>query len=490
MELDTMFTEQINLKIDCIGCGNKTYQEHDSGNYVCINCGTLSTIQHNQELDFNDKNNHKSFYNKGGRRNYGCQDEEDGIKEDDTNTNYFDETNYQTSNSINNGMRTPRMSYMDSEGEEVQIKSKYEKIIDYQKMFLQVFKQFFSYLASTDPLNFNEETNKQLNLVAKSIWVDHIKNETNGYKLKNPKVRSRRNTEDRPDIKSKKDYLLDGTNKQEKSSKKSLFSQLSSRKLMKSEILNLDAYKSQNLKSRDKIKKYLEEYDELSHNLNSQNETMSYDNLLSLTHTLDKRTCKSIIDNNCGYEELIHKFFISKQLNYKHLYKEISKSDLNKFNSDVILSMIKVILQSVDKTKNTLFKSIVSFYKISNNKSEIKFLKYINKDKLLHNVDTMQLRYDILMDYVSFFKYVSKSLLNLPDYFTKCCSGVYSKCEDIINKSRTHVHTNENFCIGIIIYCLKLFYGLNDLTYLSVLKNRNNAHFPKDLEHLIIEVLK
>ena len=485
MELDTMFTQQINLRIDCIGCGNKTYQEHDSGFYVCISCGILSTIQHNQELDFNAKNNHTSFYAKGKRR--GIQIEDDDFRDDaddDAGLNYAD-TTYQTSNSENNGMRTPRLSYIDSDNEEVFIKSDYENIIDNQKLFLQIINHISNYLTRLDPFSFSPSVKKEFIELAKSVWVDHIKKETGGYKQKNPKVRSRRNTEDRPDIKKEKIY---SSNEENSIKKKTLQNQLNSRKIVRAEILNLDAYKNQKLKSRDKIKKYLEEYDELGQNLNlEQDEKLTYNYLLNLT---DKKGIKNI-DNNCSYEELIHKLFISKQLNYKHLYKEVLKSEHNKFNSDVILAMIHIVLQSIDTTNIRIFnKHIVTIYKnneyISNsnfslNKNEIKLLKFINNEKLLKNVDTMQNRFNTDMDYASFFNNINNNVFGLPEFFTVSCVNVYAKCRNMINSNSSYLHTKEFFCFGVIIYCLKLFYGLNDLTYLVTLKKRYSLE--KDIKN-------
>lgn len=487
MELDMIFTEQINLKIDCLGCGSKAYQEHDSGYYVCINCGTLSTIQHNQELDFNAKNIHRSFYGKGGRRR-GAEDDDNDMDDFDTRLN----TNYQTSNSENNGMRTPRLSYMDSDGEEVQIRSGYESIIDNQKLFLQVITNICNYVNIArlqKSCTYEDNVKKEIILVAKSIWVDHIKSQTGGKKPKNPKVRSRRNTEDRDEL-TIKNETSSSLFKNSSAMKITLQNQLNSRKLTKSEILNIDGYKTQKLKSRDKIKKYLEEYDELGQHLNLQNdETLSYNYLLNLT---DKKGIKNI-EKNYSYEELIHHLFISKQLNYKHLYKEITKTEQN-FSPDIILAMIQVILASVEKAQIILFKNIVSFYKnidyltnsnLRYNKNEIKLLKFLNKDKLLRNMETMQSDYGIQMDYVKFLGYTCKNILGLPDFFYVSCLNVYNECKDTIDKSCSHLHTKECFGFGVIVYCLKLFYGLNDLTYLLTLKKRNKSNFPSEINDLM-----
>ncbi len=176
MEPDAMFTEQINLNVECLECGNKTYQEHESGAYVCVNCGFLSKILHNQEVDFNDKNNFKSFYKRGGR-NRGFDDEH--MEDNETRLNTVLNTTKNTlSNSEYNGMSTPRLSYLDSEGEEVQIRSTFQTLADSQKIFLKILINVCRYLEILDSkrgreseMNMKLLKEKEIMLAAKSIWV-------------------------------------------------------------------------------------------------------------------------------------------------------------------------------------------------------------------------------------------------------------------------------------------------------------------------------
>ncbi len=118
------------------------------------------------------------------------------------------------------------------------------------------------------------------------------------------------------------------------------------------------------------------------------NDKLSYEFVLN---SIDNKYLER--NNNPSYKELIHKLFLSKQLNYKYLYKDTISQE-NKYTSDIILSILQVTLESTGKT-DFLFKNLVSLYKnqdyltnsnIHFNKSEIKILKFIKYEKLIKGV--------------------------------------------------------------------------------------------------------
>lgn len=264
--------------------------------------------------------------------------------------------------------------------------------------------------------------------------------------------------------------------------RRNLNEELKSRKIKSKNIVQLDAYKNTRLRNKEKKKKFIEEHDQVLSMLKkahdyiltktgiSIDETVSFKNMLVLADLFGIK-----ISDNASYEDLIHSFFITKELNYRNLYSE-KTFDENKSNldSDNFLSLIYQCfsnkINSFNKDFPILIYELISLYKkfnINLHSQEIKFLKYLSKEKLFKSLEKIKQPSNRALKVID---YICQKLLKMPSHFNKFAQSIFNISEFAINKNLTHIYNIEAFGIAIAIISLRYFYGLNDLPYLVELK--------------------
>ena len=265
------------------------------------------------------------------------------------------------------------------------------------------------------------------------------------------------------------------------------------------------------------LKKFLEEYDEVinfikkdkcfdivfeteedKEKINISN-IIEYEQLIKVCDELGINTKKekNILINDehnseeedLNFESLIHLIFIKQQLNYKMKYDETNIHSLTEINSNHFLFLI---YQSFYYKKIHLLLSDIlflynNFFYISNlSFEEINFLYLYNFKKLKAHINWFDNKLDnnsILKKAEFIIEKITNHILKMPDIFTFLCKYILKilhnngKIKLLISKK----YIIEYVCIGIIFFCLKIIYGLNDLPYMClIINNINKKYFEYD----------
>jgi hypothetical protein len=497
----------IKLDIQCEICENSEYLQHDSGFYVCCFCGTMTGVRHGVYLDYEDTKMNKYKIKRKG------VDEED--IDDAADYQNFDTTMNTVVNTCANSEFGDSTGTMKSrnKNDKIQKKSLNEILFDHQKIFVKLLKSIYSIQIQKTMKYFPENIKcdvdyskffEDLIETSKRIWREFVLVEYRNQIEKKPnfsksttKIRSRRNTDDNPNERK--------LSFNQRHKKNSIKEELKSRKIKQYNIVNIDDNQSKNLKSKDKLKKFIEEYDQvvaslmMDENLFEKegielNSNISFKSLLKIASIL-----KINVEDNSTFEQVIHQIFVFRNLNLLSLYKEQtfdeSKSTLTSDNFlTLIYSIINLNNHTYTQLKNSnpnftfpilLYRDISEIFKnfslnnLFNN--EIKLLKYLNRERLLKLLDSR--RKNGPMQIETLFFHICQNILHLPNFFSKFCIQIFYLVEKQIQKIKNHVYNIENFSLGVIVYCLKLFYGLNDLPYLSLMsQNKENSNFSNEFE--------
>ena len=466
----------------CNLCNNNDFVEDEFGCLACTQCGSLSKNHIKVELDYEDVN--KRMRNRMKKVNN--EEENDCEMEVNNEINNIEEefTNCNTSIMCDSEIRISNNN--------IKEKSINEIFHEYQEIFIKLNKLFYItnknlcyfkiiqpdedlniYSAKTNystqqhyenlmysqnnnnsENNFNDSDYKNIFDVSKIIWFDLINKEfQNQNKSTNrlkKKFRSRKHTEETKEKMTKEKYK----------------EELKSRKLKEKNIIEIDDYKSLNLRKKEKVLKFIDEYDQVKNDF-TQND-LNYENVL-----------KSQQNKNLSFEEAIHRYFTEKSLDYKMLHSEKKFDELNSnLNNDNILSLINIIFII---SNNFFFsKDFIYSYRrfdLLNSEtrvemSELKHMKYVNKERFWKLCDKHRKDFNVTISFQEFF-IKTCNIIEMPQIFMRLCIKLYEKMMGVIEKNVNHIYTHENFMIAIIIYAIKLLYGLNDLPYLIFLDNEN-----------------
>jgi hypothetical protein len=477
-----MLEQTTTLGINCENCSSDEYMEHDSGFYVCMACGVMSSIRFGLQVDWGELNMRGHFKRKSGEDD---DDMDEGYHAIDTPD--YTTTMTTCNNSVYNDNK--RSSKLLSSK-----KSLSETLSEHQDIFIKLFKGIIFYykreeFAETDFNTFfeefkNDERITKLFANSKKAWEEFLITEyQNQVGLKKPtwrntyKVRSRRNTEDERFQVSNYNHNSGG-----KAKKRHLREELKQRKLKSKNISSIDDYRRSTIKNKDKMRKFIEEYDQVVTLLRGLQDTLLNEHNIHLDFNNEGISLKTLIQicrafnvgikDDVSYEDIIHQLFIAKELDYVNLYTERHYDDTkSNLNGNYFLAMFDKVLNSTPGSL-MLFRDLISFYKNFElnylfDKRELKLLKYISKDKLIKLLEKNYSSFTLPK--ISFmFRTICEGRLGLPDYFSTICFKLYSSLEIGIKKHIGHQYSYENFVLGVIIYCLKLFYGLNDLPYLII----------------------
>lgn len=502
----------IKLDIQCEICENYEYLQHDSGFYVCCVCGTMSAVRHGIYLDYQETNHGKYKI-----KRKGLEDEDNEEPPDFQN---YDSTMNTVVNTCANSEFGDSIATMKSRGKNDKDpkKSLNEILSEHQKIFLKLFKSIYSMQLQKGITFFSKKISNALfdDLVnhidfskffklfiekSKNIWTNFISLEYKNqiekkplFKQSNTKFRSRRNTDENPN--ERKQSFNSSTLKNKKPSIKE---ELKTRKIKQNNIVNIDDNQYSKLKSKDKLKKFIEEYDQVVASLKMEeslfakegielNGNISFKNLLKIAAVL-----KIPIEENSSFEQVIHQIFVHRNLNLLSLYKEVTYDESKSIlTSDNFLSLIYSIFNVHDSKSNSnfnfpilLYRDISELFKNFNltnlfNK-ELKFLKYLNRERLLKLLDSADKKNQNSVE--RHFIHICEDILHLPPFFSKFCIHIYTNAERHIEKMKNHIYNVETFALGVIVYSLKLFYGLNDIPYLLNISQNREKFFNNQEEH-------
>ena len=261
------------------------------------------------------------------------------------------------------------------------------------------------------------------------------------------------------------------------------------------------------------LKKFIEEYDEVinfikkdkifdivfeteedKEKINISN-IIEYEQVIKICEELGINTKKekNVLINdeddkeeNLDFETLIHLIFIKQQLKYKTKFEEIDSTSENEINSNHFLFLIYQIF-SFKKIclliNEILFLSNNFFYVKNLSFEEINFLFLQNFKKLKANINWLDNKLDntsILKKAENIIDSISNNILKMPDIFSFFCKYLLKILHNngVIKLIIKNKYIIEYACLGIIFFCLKIIYGLNDLPYMSLLiKNINKNYF-------------
>ena len=476
----------------CIVCNNNDFIEDEFGCLACSQCGSLSKNHLRVELDYEDQN--KRMRNRMNKKNMNDEENDFEMEANNDYNNIEDEfTNCNTSllrdcDSVSriseNNLKEKSINEIFQEHQELFIKLTKIFYISYKNLSYFKLNQFDTHEhihidsaqtnTSTLPLAYSFELNS-LNLnhfsnndtlfgqdfdhifeVSKIIWSDLINKEYDTQtKKSNPmkrKFRSRKTTEDNREIMTKKEKHKNELNK---------------RLIKEKNIIGIDDYKNSKLKKKEKIIKFIDEYDQVKKDF--QNENFTYENVLKKCDT--KR--------NITFEEAIHQYFTDKNLDYKMLHSEKKFDELkSNLNADNLLSLLNIIFTI--SNKNFFMKDYMYCFKrfdLMNSQlpieiSELKMMKYLNKEKFSRIIEKQRKIFNIKFCFKEFYTRTC-NILELPESFASLCINLYAIIGNSVEKNISHLNTHENFMISVLIYVIKLLYGLNDLPYLIFLKKED-----------------
>ena len=347
---------------------------------------------------------------------------------------------------------------------------------------------------------------------SKKIWLNYISKEydiqniygTSTGKNRNPNlknvIRSRQNTFDEVDNKNN----INEVKKNKK--KKTIYNILENKKLKGKNIINFykKNFQKKKIPNKELIRQFNEEYEavikfikedenirkkskEFNLDLNSIKSTISYIELIKICNILNLN-----LKVDFSFEELIHKIFINQSLNYQTTISfsfDIQKTTLNsdyflfllyqsfndclKINFPLLNSDLLVKVRNFDYISQLSLNDLI-FFKYSN------YGKYI---KLINQLDKNNSEFFIKKGN-QILEYIILKLLKLTFEFLVFCKKILRKLKDKYISFLKNKYILEHICIGIIIYSLKIFYGINDLPYISLLIKNKEMCKIKDLNEI------
>ena len=502
-----MLTNTIHLNKPCQICLSTNYREDESGFYSCSQCGCISEIRCFVEIEYENYNKTIKLKSKNILHN-NSSDEEienenlENISNDDDNS-FDNDTNFKTNltrnnSSINNDNYSSTFSRKSSRSKIIKVEKSLKEIllesqIIYQNIFKALSKEYLNGIKEDFKKDFIENSKKiWLNYISKEYDIQNIYGTSTG-KNRNPNlknvIRSRQNTFDEVDNKNN----INEVKKNKK--KKTIYNILENKKLKGKNIINFykKNFQKKKIPNKELIRQFNEEYEavikfikedenirkkskEYNLDLNSIKSTISYIELIKICNILNLN-----LKVDFSFEELIHKIFINQSLNYQTTISfsfDIQKTTLNsdyflfllyqsfndclKINFPLLNSDLLVKVRNFDYISQLSLNDLI-FFKYSN------YGKYI---KLLNQFDKNNSEFFIKKGN-QILEYIILKLLKLTFEFLVFCKKILRKLKDKYISFLKNKYILEHICIGIIIYSLKIFYGINDLPYISLLiKNK------------------
>ena len=260
------------------------------------------------------------------------------------------------------------------------------------------------------------------------------------------------------------------------------------------------------------LKKFIEEYDEVINFIKKDKcfdivfETEEEKEKISITNVIEYeqliRVCEQLgintkNENNIfdkeeeyNFETLIHLIY-KQQFHYKINNDEKSSEITNGINSNHFLFLIYEIFNynKIPLLLNDILFNYKNFFYVNKlSLQEINFLYLLNFRKFKAHINWSDNRLDNSSLYKKAESIIDKictHVLKMPEIFNYLCKYVLKllhnneKIKLIISSKYKYII--EHVCLGIILYCLKIIYGLNDLPYMClILNNINKGYFNYD----------
>ena len=522
-----MFTKTINLQKACEVCGNNTYTEDESGYYVCQTCGVVSQMRCADEMEIDafglglsklkSKNiDHNSSDYDDVDENFDLDNGSvcNSSMDDENETNIY--TNVNTRQTSRAGDNSSVWSRKSSRSKNIKIeKSLNEILLDGQRNFQNIFNTLGAEFGG----KLSQEEKKELIETTKENWFDYIKNEYDiqennenslfgrGRRMNLKVARSRTNTIDEVE---NKNYFA-SKSLDAKKAKRKIKEQMITRRVKSRNVLcaydNEDDTK--NTSRKELYKKFIEEYDQVvnfirtddvirekcklsNFDLSKVTHTISYEQIIKICIMLNINLSQS--DKN-SFEDLIHKIFLSQSLNYQTTHSYSFDSQRSTLTGDFYLSILYRSFNSLRKFPlvsyelENKFKSFDSIRSLSI--SDLKMFRYFNYEKYIKLINQIDKNDFFLFHRAELIlKYIIIDILNCKQEFFDMCVRILNKIKPRVIKFMGKIYAIEHICLGVFLFALKVFYGLNDLPYLSLfsaLVKNNNFSFNNDLVNKFID---
>ena len=522
-----MFTKTINLQKACEVCGNNTYTEDESGYYVCQTCGVVSQMRCADEMEIDafglglsklkSKNiDHNSSDYDDVDENFDLDNGSvcNSSMDDENETNIY--TNVNTRQTSRAGDNSSVWSRKSSRSKNIKIeKSLNEILLDGQRNFQNIFNTLGAEFGG----KLSQEEKKELIETTKENWFDYIKNEYDiqennenslfgrGRRMNLKVARSRTNTIDEVE---NKNYFA-SKSLDAKKTKRKIKEQMITRRVKSRNVLcaydNEDDTK--NSSRKELYKKFIEEYDQVvnfirtddvirekcklsNFDLSKVTHTISYEQIIKICIMLNINLSQS--DKN-SFEDLIHKIFLSQSLNYQTTHSYSFDSQRSTLTGDFYLSILYRSFNSLRKFPlvsyelENKFKSFDSIRSLSI--SDLKMFRYFNYEKYIKLINQIDKNDFFLFHRAELIlKYIIIDILNCKQEFFDMCVRILNKIKPRVIKFMGKIYAIEHICLGVFLFALKIFYGLNDLPYLSLfsaLVKNNNFSFNNDLVNKFID---
>ena len=522
-----MFTKTINLQKACEVCGNNTYTEDESGYYVCQTCGVVSQMRCADEMEIDafglglsklkSKNiDHNSSDYDDVDENFDLDNGSvcNSSMDDENETNIY--TNVNTRQTSRAGDNSSVWSRKSSRSKNIKIeKSLNEILLDGQRNFQNIFNTLGAEFGG----KLSQEEKKELIETTKENWFDYIKNEYDiqennenslfgrGRRMNLKVARSRTNTIDEVE---NKNYFA-SKSLDAKKTKRKIKEQMRTRRVKSRNVLcaydNEDDTK--NTSRKELYKKFIEEYDQVvnfirtddvirekcklsNFDLSKVTHTISYEQIIKICIMLNINLSQS--DKN-SFEDLIHKIFLSQSLNYQTTHSYSFDSQRSTLTGDFYLSILYRSFNSLRKFPlvsyelENKFKSFDSIRSLSI--SDLKMFRYFNYEKYIKLINQIDKNDFFLFHRAELIlKYIIIDILNCKQEFFDMCVRILNKIKPRVIKFMGKIYAIEHICLGVFLFALKIFYGLNDLPYLSLfsaLVKNNNFSFNNDLVNKFID---
>ena len=522
-----MFTKTIHLQKACEVCANNTYTEDESGYYVCQTCGVVSQMRCADEMEIDafglglsklkSKNiDHNSSDYDDVDENFDLDNGSvcNSSMDDENETNIY--TNVNTRQTSRAGDNSSVWSRKSSRSKNIKIeKSLNEILLDGQRNFQNIFNTLGAEFGG----KLSQEEKKELIETTKENWFDYIKNEYDiqennenslfgrGRRMNLKVARSRTNTIDEVE---NKNYFA-SKSLDAKKTKRKIKEQMITRRVKSRNVLcaydNEDDTK--NTSRKELYKKFIEEYDQVvnfirtddvirekcklsNFDLSKVTHTISYEQIIKICIMLNINLSQS--DKN-SFEDLIHKIFLSQSLNYQTTHSYSFDSQRSTLTGDFYLSILYRSFNSLRKFPlvsyelENKFKSFDSIRSLSI--SDLKMFRYFNYEKYIKLINQIDKNDFFLFHRAELIlKYIIIDILNCKQEFFDMCVRILNKIKPRVIKFMGKIYAIEHICLGVFLFALKIFYGLNDLPYLSLfsaLVKNNNFSFNNDLVNKFID---
>ena len=260
------------------------------------------------------------------------------------------------------------------------------------------------------------------------------------------------------------------------------------------------------------LKKFIEEYDEVinfikkdkcfdiifeteedKEKINISN-IIEYEQLIKVCNELGINTKKeknylinedNYLEEDLSFEALIHLIFVKQQLKYKNNFGENNVQITNEINSNHFLFLIYQIFHYKKiylLLNEILFLYNNYFYVYNLSFEEINFLFLKNNKKLKAHINWFDNKLDnssILKKAEYIIDKITNYIFKMPDIFNFLCKYILKILHNngkikLIFSTKYNI---EYICLGIIFFCLKIIYGLNDLPYICLLLNNINKKY-------------